>query len=258
MSRILSSLLAFLAFAAFSGAFVWSLPAGARADLNDHHLSEGLPFCMSQDSYRALPFLSYDFEMTGPNAYPPFSEKFHIQTLSGDKIPEDSLDPLIREIFPGNHYIALPQGAAIVQSEPLWTYPDGIEFVHEVNLETGELFETRVLKLIGSRWAFGVYEPAPQGSSCSGQLQLRTSFFEPKREIKLANSSLGPLRITYTPLAANSCTTCHAMGEGPGAKKGGPCHFQNNVAIPDAQTHLESWVETYQSRFGYSPLKAAP
>jgi hypothetical protein len=258
MSRILSHLLTFFAFAAFMGAVDCTLPICARASADADRLSEGLPSCMSQDSYRALPFLSYDFEMTGPNAYPPFSEKFHIQTQSGDKIPEDSLDPLIREVFPGNHYIALPQGASIVQSEPLWTYPDGIEFVHEVNLETGELFETRVLKLIGSRWAFGVYEPAPQGSSCSGQLQLRTSSSEGKHEIKLAKSSLGPLRITYTPLAANSCTTCHAMGEGLGAKKGGPCHFQNNPAVPDAQTHLESWVETYQSRFGYSPLKAAP
>jgi hypothetical protein len=264
MSRMQLQLLAIFTFAAFTGTLVCSLsalaPAQAHADAtsitNDAPLSEGLPLCMSKDSYRALPFLSYDFTMSGPNAYPPFSEDFQIQNLSGEKISDDSLAPLIREIFPGKHYLSLPKSTSIVQAAPDWIYPVGTEFVHEVDLETGELFEVRVLKLIGDRWAFGDYEPAPQGSNCAGELQLRTSSSDAKREIKLKQSSLGPLRITYTPLAANSCIGCHEMGEASGAKTG-PCHFQNNPAIPLAQTHLESWIETFQTRFGYSPLKAA-
>jgi hypothetical protein len=246
----------------YSSAAVISLVLNAICSVSSANTSttplySGLESCLSRDVSKTPQFLPYKLTMKGPNAFPPFSEQFEIYDSSGKQLSEEGQGPLLRELFPGKHFVSLPPGTEInTQSgRSQWDYPVGTVFIHEVDLESGELFELRFLKRMEDHWAFGVYEPASAQSVCAGQLQLRTDDEyapEMQKEIQLSNSSQGVLRIRYTPIEPESCLSCHSSESNEPLI--GPCHFQPNPNVPFVQANVPAWISRFKKQFGYSPI----
>ena len=235
-----------------------------------------LPVCLVPDFVEKDPtYLPYEMNDGGPNFIPPLFTRSKIiqngKTLDIYK-DGDAIRDVMRGTFPGKHFVSIPplekiQVAKNSTGEPIWIFPVGTTFVHEMfidasgetKLEGTPLFDVRVEKRLASGWVFGIYSPVSKESSesCAGGLKLRTEETPAEQDLILTKSKSGDVRIHYAPLEASSCLDCHTMEENEELVGDlGPCHFHDELL--DQKDYLKvktgDWAKAFEKRYGVSPF----
>jgi hypothetical protein len=161
---------------------------------------------------------------------------------NGEKIPLRSLENR-RSYFLEKHWAKVPFETTILRTNPVWTYPRGLQLVHEIRFAKAptELFELRQIEKTFEGWVFSTFVPKENDSSA---VQLRTNLepHEVRGTVLLASGAFASYSIER--IRATHCAECHAHVSG----SAGPCSFK------EGSFDQEAFVQNYGARFGRSPF----
>ena len=124
-----------------------------------------------------------------------------------------------------------------------WRIPEGTEILDLFYLknETKSLYEGRIArKLVGDRWAYGLYRPVSRRTVKLVEESGQKAVFRLKKGDALH-------LVETTRLDPHDCSTCHDTPQ----RIGEP---EPNSFGPQHRDALQPWVEAFQKRMGRSPF----
>jgi hypothetical protein len=206
-------------------------------------LYQGLPECVPYDlpeKLNALPLP--EVNLKNPGMIPPITDDTDERWLINGKamgpmtFQQESI--LYYNVFPNQEYVYLPPKTQILragekESPFQWAFPEGMTFFHRIEVQKYNgapplFFEMRMIKRLGQRWAFGVYQRTIS-NRCPGQLELRKEPLKAMLDIKVIRG-LKKIEYRARPLDPRACVQCHGMGMGEGdgvtSTQIGPCNYR--------------------------------